>query len=215
MVEGLSMIKKLGHAAALGLLLVGCAPDEVEQPSTPEPAQETELLPATMVQAGQGEAIRFPLHATTSLAGADTNSAKMSFFELVIDAKSAGAPPHTHTHEDEFFYVREGQITFMAEGERQSLSAGGFVMLPRGSLHAFWNDGESEAILLCGTSDGKFGDFFDAVAVAAREANARTPADLGPILGAIAAERGIFIDMSKVPADVAALYGLPPVMKSP
>ena len=158
--------------------------------------------------------IQFLLLVTLSVTSFAVNLIDIFLFLLLIKFLK-NSRRNGHTYEDEFFYVREGQITFMAEGERQSLSAGGFVMLPRGSLHAFWNDGDSEAILLCGTSDGKFGDFFDVVAVAAREANARTPGELGPILGAIAAERGIFIDMSKVPADVAALYGLPPGMEGP
>ncbi len=179
--------------------------------STPvgENASSAERLPALLLDAGEGEQVAFPLHPTVRLADKSSNQAGMSFFEIVIPAGAPGAPPHTHTHEDEFFYVRQGSVTFMADEARQTLSSGGFVLLPRGSLHALWNRGDADAILLVGTSAGKFDDFFDAVAMEARNSGASTPEEIGAIVGRLGAERGIMIDMSKVPPDVAALYGLP------
>lgn len=165
---------------------------------------------AIVLDGGEGEPIAFPLHETWKLAGPETSLSGMNFFEQVVKANQAGAPPHIHTQEDEFFYVRSGSITFMAEDERRTISAGGFVLLPRNGLHAFWNDTDQDAIILVGTSEGKFGDFFDAVAIEARETNASSPEEIGAILGRLGAERGITIDMSKLPADVAPLYGLPP-----
>lgn len=169
---------------------------------------EVESLPPILLQAGEGESIAFPIHPTQRLAGPESNLAGMSFFEIRIRAGSAGAPPHTHAHEDEFFYVREGTVTFMANEERKTLRAGGFVLLPRHSLHAMWNSSDEDAVLLVGTSKGKFGDFFDAVAMKVRETNASSPPEIGAILGRLGADRGIVIDMSKVPEDVSALYGL-------
>lgn len=170
-----------------------------------EPSTKTPIV----LDTHEGRDIAFPLHATRGLADSDSNFAGMSFFELEVPASSAGAPPHTHTHEDEFFYVREGKLTFMAEGTRHTISAGGFVLLPRGGLHAFWNDTSSDAIVLVGTSEGKFGDFFDAVAIEAQVTDPSSPQEMGAILGRIGAERGIHIDMSKLPEDVAELYGAP------
>jgi len=188
-----------------GMGLTACGAEQVE---TTQAAKT--VLPAHILDDGEGEAIAFPIHGTRRLADPHTNMAGMSFFELQVPAGSPGAPPHTHSHEDEFFYVRQGSATFMANGTQKTVSAGGFVLLPRHGLHAFWNTGDEDAILLVGTSKGKFGDFFDAVAIAAREENAQTPQAVGAILGRIGAERGIKIDMSKVPTEVAALYGMPP-----
>ena len=177
--------------------------------SAQDAAAEADSRPPIVLDGGEGEAIAFPLHETLRLAGQDSNLAGMSFFELHIAAGRPGAPPHRHAHEDEFFYVREGTITFMADDVRRTLHAGGFVLLPRNGLHAMWNTSDEDAIVLVGTSAGRFDDFFDAVAMEAREAGAATPAEVGAIVGRVAAERGITVDMSKVPADVAALYGLP------
>ncbi len=189
------------------------APAENAQPeekaSSAETAASTDRLPTMVLDAGEGEEIAFPLHPTVRLADKDSNHAGMSFFEIVIPAGSPGAPPHSHSHEDEFFYVREGSVTFMADGARKTISAGGFVLLPRDSWHAMWNTGDADAILLVGTSAGQFDDFFDAVAMEVRNSGANTPEEIGAIVGRLGAERGITIDMSKVPEDVAALYGLP------
>lgn len=165
-------------------------------------------LPAVVLNEGEGEAIAFPLHPTLRLAGADSNVAGMSFFEISIAAGAAGAPPHTHTHEDEFFYVREGSVTFMTDDDRKTISAGGFVLLPRHGLHALWNSSDEDAVLLVSASRGEFDDFFDAVAMEVRATNASTPQEIGAIVGRLGDQRGIVIDMSKVPDDVATLYGL-------
>lgn len=176
---------------------------------TPESHDATDIdsYAPILLDALEGNKVAFPLHETLELAGPETNLAGMSFFEQRIPANTAGAPPHTHTHEDEFFYVRAGKLTFMAEDSRKTVSAGGFVLLPRQGLHAFWNDTDQEAIILIGTSEGQFGDFFDAVAMEAQRTQAASPQELGEILGKVGAERGIIIDMSKLPMDVAKLYG--------
>jgi mannose-6-phosphate isomerase-like protein (cupin superfamily) len=62
----------------------------------------------------------------------------------------SGVPPHTHTHEDEVFYVLEGEITF--EGADLTtplrLGAGGFLFAPRRRLHTFRNEGKATARML-------------------------------------------------------------------
>lgn len=170
-------------------------------------ADDGASLPTLVLDGGEGESIAFPPHPTFRLAGPDTNVAGMSFFEIHIAAGRPGAPPHTHAHEDEFFYVREGTVTFLTGNATKTIGPGGFVLLPRHSLHAFWNASDDEAILLVGTSQGKFGDFFDAVAMEALASKAASPQEVGAIMGRLGAERGIIIDMSKIPEDVKALYG--------
>lgn len=164
---------------------------------------------AIILDAGEGEEIAFPLHPTQRLAYSSATEAGMSFFEIGIPAQSAGAPPHRHTHEDEFFYVREGTVTFMADGQRKTITAGGFVLLPRNGWHAVWNSTEEDAILLVGTSAGQFDDFFDAVAMEVAAAGELSPPEVGAIVGRLGAERGVIIDMSLVPDDARSLYGLP------
>ena len=171
-------------------------------------AEDGLSLRPIVLDGGEGGPIEFPLHPTFRLADPDTNLAGMSFFEIHIAAGAPGSPPHTHANEDEFFYVREGTVTIMTAEGRNTIGAGGFVLLPRHSLHALWNASDEDAILLVGTSQGEFGDFFDAVAMEVRATSASSPQEVGAIVGRLGAERGIVVDMTKIPEDVAALYGL-------
>jgi len=178
---------------------------------TPQNQTQAQTSPALILDQGEGASIDFPLHPTTRLSSADATQSGLSLFEISIATQAAGAPPHRHTHEDEFFYVRQGRITFMADGVQRTISEGGFVLLPRGGWHAMWNDGEADAILLVGTSAGQFDDFFDAVAMEVAAAGDLSPPEIGAIVGQVGAERGITIDMAMVPDQVRHLYGMPPV----
>ena len=164
--------------------------------------------PPYVLNADEAESIAFPPHPTRRLAGPETNQAGLSLFEIEIPAHTAGAPPHTHTYEDEFFYVRSGSVTFLANGKRKTVAAGGVALLPRNSLHAVWNAGDTDATLLVGTSGGKFGDYFDAVALEVRETSADTRQAIGEIKARLGEERGVIIQMDQVPADVKSLYGM-------
>jgi len=62
----------------------------------------------------------------------------------------AGPPPHTHTREDEAFYVLSGELLFELEGDPapHRVSKGGFVFGARGRRHAFRNAGEQPVRML-------------------------------------------------------------------
>ena len=193
-------------ALGAGLFIASaCAAAQV-----PQDLIQLDAKTGVILDAGEGAPVDFPLHPTTRLASADQTESGLSLFEIIIVAQSAGAPPHRHRHEDEFFYVRDGHVTFMVDGVQKSTSAGGFVLLPRGGWHAMWNDGDTDAILLVGTSEGQFDDFFDAVAMEVSSAGDLSPPEIGAIVGKVGAERGIMIDMTRVPDSVRHLYGMPP-----
>lgn len=209
-IRGMGDTEMLKHAQFIALgaglfITSACAAAQVPQDPVPLDAK-----PGVILDADEGSRIDFPLHPTTRLASADQTASGLSLFEISIVAQTAGAPPHRHQHEDEFFYVRDGRITFMVDGVQKTISAGGFVLLPRGGWHAMWNNGDTDAILLVGTSEGEFDDFFDAVAIEVSSAGDLSPPEIGAIVGKVGAERGIAIDMTKVPDSVRHLYGMPP-----
>ncbi|WP_169405678.1 cupin domain-containing protein [Deinococcus apachensis] len=67
--------------------------------------------------------------------GEDTGGA----FALVEECVQAGLepPPHLHTHEDETFYLLEGEVEFQVGDRRHRATPGDCVFLPRGLPHAF------------------------------------------------------------------------------
>ena len=53
--------------------------------------------------------------------------------------------PHTHTREDECAYVLSGELTYQLGDEVRPVTAGSYVVKPRGIRHAFWNSGAQPA----------------------------------------------------------------------
>src|SRR4051794_11143738 len=54
----------------------------------------------------------------------------------------AGPPLHEHPTTDEPFYVAAGEAIFQLEDEKIPISAGGFVLVPRGTAHTVSNKGQ-------------------------------------------------------------------------
>lgn len=59
-----------------------------------------------------------------------------------------GPPPHTHSREDELFYVLEGEVTFEVEGKTMVAKPGTSVFAPRGQRHRFFNASGKPAKML-------------------------------------------------------------------
>jgi quercetin dioxygenase-like cupin family protein len=74
---------------------------------------------------------------------------QFSVWESIVPS-GAGAPAHTHTREDEAFYVLSGERQFELEGATGPLhlGAGAFLFAPRNRWHAYRNSGPAPARLL-------------------------------------------------------------------
>jgi quercetin dioxygenase-like cupin family protein len=76
-------------------------------------------------------------------------------FSLIkeIAPEGEGTPLHVHPEDDETFYVLEGELTFyLGEGsEPTPASAGSFVHIPGGVVHAFKVDSEIARYLIITT----------------------------------------------------------------
>ena len=90
--------------------------------------------------------------------GADTGGV-LSIVEHPF-AVGALVPPHVHTREDEYSIVLEGEIGFRSEDREVVLGAGGYIIKPRGEVHAMWNAGAVPARMIEVISPAGFEDFF-------------------------------------------------------
>lgn len=56
--------------------------------------------------------------------------------------KGLGHPPfHQHTHEDEEFFIVDGNVNFLINNEaKQTFGPGTYLWQPRGTKHTFWVD---------------------------------------------------------------------------
>ena len=57
-------------------------------------------------------------------------------------------PPHIHTLEDEYSIVLEGEIGFRSNDQEVVLGPGGYIVKPRGEVHAMWNAGTTRARMI-------------------------------------------------------------------
>lgn len=112
-----------------------------------------------LVGSGQGEAYWvMGAKYTFKANGADNGGAYMMFEGEVPPAP--GPPPHLHTREDEMFYVLEGELTVMLDGQVSKAPAGTTIILPRNIKHTFWNESSSLARALVVASPAPIENFF-------------------------------------------------------
>ena len=103
-------------------------------------------------QLGPGIGVVFKIN------GADTGEA-VSIVEHPFDV-GALVPPHIHTREDEFSIVLEGEIGFRSGDQEVVLGPGGYIVKPRGEVHAMWNAGTVSARMVEIISPAGFEQFF-------------------------------------------------------
>ncbi len=107
-------------------------------------------LQPRIASAGQGKtALVFGVRVDILLTGEDTGGSH-SVYEVTA-APGTGAPPHVHQHDDETFYVLEGELEVLLGNERKRIGPGNSIFLPHGVPHAFCNPG-AEPVRFLGTA---------------------------------------------------------------
>jgi quercetin dioxygenase-like cupin family protein len=87
----------------------------------------------------------------TIKASAEQTGGRFSLIEELAPG-GAGTPLHVHREDDETFYVLEGELTFyLDEAQPIAASAGSFVHIPGGVVHAFKVDSETARYLIITT----------------------------------------------------------------
>ena len=162
----------------------------------------------TVMQPGEGEAadIGPGIGVVFKIDGEDMGGA-VSIVEQPFEV-GALVPPHIHTREDEISVVLEGRVGFRSEDHEVVLNPGGYIVKPRGEVHAMWNAGKSPArIIEIITPAGFEGGMREVAAMAAAG-----PPDL-KVLGEVAARYGMSFEEPEWLPDVIARYDLaPPAM---
>ena len=105
---------------------------------------------------GEGKALPVPRHLIKATKE-DTGGA-YSLLEVVIAGD--GPPQHIHKAEEEAFYVLEGEVNIKIGEQTIRGTVGSFVLIPRGTVHTFWNAGPTHAKLLAIFSPPGFEQFF-------------------------------------------------------
>ena len=113
------------------------------------------------------------------LAKSESNGGAFSLIHLTASPDFA-TPYHRHHTEDEAFYVLDGEITAICDGEKTVLGAGGYIFLPRGSSHGFRSSSEQKSQVLIHTMPGSGPGFVEMMLEMATPAKERVQSEAGP-----------------------------------
>ena len=129
------------------------------------------------------------------LSGADTGGA-YCLLEVSL-ASGIGVPRHTHTREDEAYFVLAGELEVIVGDEKFVLRAGDILMAPRGIPHQLRNSADLENHYLLVFSPAGFEEFVRMTALPAPDdaiAPTEPPAVAVRNVHDLAAEYGIQFD---------------------
>ena len=79
---------------------------------------------------------------------AEQDDGDLSLMERTLPPGGRRPPPHRHTNCSEAYFVLDGLVSVVVEGEELTVGPEGFVLVPRGTAHTFGNAGDDEARLL-------------------------------------------------------------------
>ena len=130
-----------------------------------------------------GMAIRF-------LVEGEQSGGSVSVFTFDVPVGTRVAAAHSHDGFEETIYGLEGVLTWTVDGAPTDVGPGEALLIPRGAVHQFVNNGDVDAKALAIATPGVFGpDYFREVA-AVLDAAAGGPPDLAA-LGAILRRHGL------------------------
>ena len=87
------------------------------------------------------------MHAVFKADG-DETARSYSISEWILEPGCQGPGPHQHDANDDTFYVLEGTVTFVLDGQVHHAPPGTFVRVPPGVEHGFANDTDTPARFL-------------------------------------------------------------------
>jgi mannose-6-phosphate isomerase-like protein (cupin superfamily) len=106
-------------------------------------------MDARVFRRGEG-AKRYSARGSEMLfkALAELDDGDLSLMERTLPAGGRRPPAHRHTNCSEAYFVLDGLVSVIVEGEELTLGPEDFLLVPRGTKHTFGNGGDEEARLL-------------------------------------------------------------------
>lgn len=99
-------------------------------------------------------------HLFTFLADGQATGGAFALLDATV-RKGLEPPPHTHSHEDETYFILDGRWHFRAGDESFPAGPGSLVFLPRGVQHAFSIEDDAARALILLNPAGLEGAFWD------------------------------------------------------
>jgi len=134
----------------------------------------SKIIGTDMIQTGKGFKVksdearfgnRYRMKGVTlnvldlKISSKDTNG-ELSVFEQKGFTPKGGPPLHIHLHQDEFFYIIEGEYLFQVGDDKYQMKTGDTIFLPRNIQHAFVQLTEHGKVLVSYMPAGDMEGFF-------------------------------------------------------
>ena len=98
---------------------------------------------AVVVQPGSGKRV-----GNVEFLCLSEDTARINVSEITMAPRKHGPPAHVHGHEDDAFYILDGELVFDLGGEEIVAGPGTFVLVPPGVEHTFENRTDAEVKIL-------------------------------------------------------------------
>jgi mannose-6-phosphate isomerase-like protein (cupin superfamily) len=92
-----------------------------------------------------GEGLRF---GNVEFLALSEDTSRFNLAIVTIAPGRSGPEAHSHQHEDDAFFLLEGELTFTVEDETLAAGPGTLVLVPPGLVHTFENKGSEPARFL-------------------------------------------------------------------
>lgn len=98
----------------------------------------------------KGQILRNPItgEVVEFLETAKETRGAYSQFKTTLKPGSGFAVEHFHIGGDESFEVLSGTLTYKLSGKQGTIQAGESITLPKGSVHAHWNNHDTDLVML-------------------------------------------------------------------
>ena len=126
---------------------------------------------------------------------------RIAAVDVVVTPRVPGPPPHHHVDSDEFFYMLDGELEIMCDGEWHSVGAGDHFVVPGNAVHTFRVPGDLAARFITGWEPQGFERFFVEVGIGADEPDAFDRSTAEEMIPAILES---FVRNGAIPAEAAA-----------
>ncbi len=106
----------------------------------------------------------------------DASGGSVAMFEFDVPTSAKLPIAHSHDGYEETIYGLRGVLTFTIEGTPIDIGPGDVVCIPRGAVHRFDNNGDTDATMLAIVSPGVLGpDYFRELAAIVQAAAGGPP----------------------------------------
>ena len=123
---------------------------------------DAQAAKAIILQPGEGRELPMGVGADRLVfkVTGEESAGLLTFLEYYAEPGSPGTSLHVHDGHEEGFYVLEGVLDMQLGDEKLTARPGGWVFVPRGAVHAFWNSSPEPCRFVATFTPSGFEKFF-------------------------------------------------------